>query len=177
MIDEDVASQITIYNSGASAHKSPNQGRFTDLRSIKPKTVKAADKTIFLVTGVGCMKINIPNGKDNTSVMLKDKLYCPELGCTLVSLAKCDTANFMILLKDKTFYIKDPKGTQISRTPQYQGLYQVDDHGAANRSAYIEVRVHTVNELHRKRGHISPMAIKTTSGTENYTGTVIRHET
>ena len=73
-INEDVASQITIYNSGASAHMSPNRGRFTDFRSIEPKAVKAADKTIFLATGVGCMKIDVPNGKDNISIMLKDVL-------------------------------------------------------------------------------------------------------
>ena len=102
---------------------SPNWGRFTDFRSIEPKVVKVADKTIFLATGVGCMKIDIPNGKDNTSIMLKNVLYCPELGYTLVSLAKCDTAGFMILLKDKTCCIKDPKGTHIGRIPQHQGLY------------------------------------------------------
>ena len=122
-INEDVASQITIYDSGASAYIFPNQGRFTDFRSIEPEVIKVADKTIFLATGVGCMKIDTPNGKDNTSVMLKDVLYCLELGCTLVSLAKCDTAGFTILLKDKTYCIKDPKGTQISTIPQHQGLH------------------------------------------------------
>ena len=102
---------------------SPYWGRFTDFRSIEHKAVKAADKTIFLVTGVGCMKIVIPNGKDNKAVMLKDVLYYPESEYTLVSLAKCNTAGFMILLKDKNHCIKDPKGNQISRIPQYQGLY------------------------------------------------------
>ena len=48
---------------------SPNWGRFTDFRSIEPKAVKAADKTIFLATGVGHMKIDIPNGKEDTSVV------------------------------------------------------------------------------------------------------------
>ena len=102
---------------------SPNWGRFTDFTSIEPKVVKAADKTIFLATSVGHMKIDIPNGKYNTSVILKDILYCPELGYTLVSLAKCDTASFTILLKDKTCCIKDPKGNQVGRIPQSQGLY------------------------------------------------------
>ena len=39
MINEDIASQITIHDSGASAHMSPNQGRFTDFSSIEPKVV------------------------------------------------------------------------------------------------------------------------------------------
>ena len=77
---------------------------------IEPKGVKVADKTIFMVTRVGCMKINIPNGKDSTTVLLKDVLYCPDLGYTLVSLAKCDTTGFMVTLKDKSCCIKEAKG-------------------------------------------------------------------
>ena len=67
MIEKD-ASGITIYDSGASAHMSPNQGRFIELQSIEPKAVKAADRTIFIATGVGHMKIDVPNSKSNTSI-------------------------------------------------------------------------------------------------------------
>ena len=97
---------------------SPNWGKFTDFRSIEPKGVKVADKTIFMATSVGCMKIDIPNGKDNMTVMLKDVLYCLELGYTLVLLASCDTVGFTILLKGKTCCIKDLNKNQISRIPQ-----------------------------------------------------------
>ena len=81
------------------------------------KGVKVADKTIFLATGVGWMKINIPNGKDTTTVMLKDLLYCPDIGYTLVLLAKCDMAGFTVLLKDKSCCIKDSNGHQTGRIP------------------------------------------------------------
>ena len=122
MIEKD-ASGITIYDSGVSAHMSPNWGRFIEFQSIKPKAIKAADKTIFMATGVGHMKIDVPNGKSITSVTLKDGLYCPELGYTLVSLAKCDTTSFMIILKEGACRIQDPKGHQIRHIPQVQGLY------------------------------------------------------
>ena len=46
------------------------------------KGVKVADKMIFMATGIGCMKIDIPNGRDSTTVTLKDVLYCPDLGYT-----------------------------------------------------------------------------------------------
>ena len=78
---------------------------------------------IFMVTGVGRMKIDIPNIRDSTTVMLKDVLYCPDLGYTLVSLAKCDATSFTVTLEDKSCCIKDTKGSQIGRIPQYQGLY------------------------------------------------------
>ena len=62
---------------------SPNRVRFIDFRRIKPKGVKAADKTVFMATGSGCMKINVPNGKGTTAVVLQDVLYCLDLGYTL----------------------------------------------------------------------------------------------
>ena len=124
-VDSTVGS-TTIYNSGATAHMSPNRDRFINFRKIEPKGVKAADKTVFMATGIECMKINVPNGKDTTAVTLQDMLYCPNLGYMLVSLAKCDVASFTVLLKDKSCCIKGSNGHQIGRIPQYHSLYQVD---------------------------------------------------
>ena len=119
-----------------------------------------ADKTIFTATKIGHMKINIPNKRDSTTVTLKDMLYCPDLGYMLVSLAKCNTTGFTVTLKDKSCCIKDAKGLQIGQITQYQGLYPVNDSTSANISAYVGVRVHTVDKLHQKMGHISPAVIK-----------------
>ena len=106
------------------------------------------DKLIFMATRVGCMKIDIPNGRDSTTVTLKDVLYCPDLGYTLVSSAKCDATGFMVTLKDKSCCIKDAKGSKIGQIPQYQGLYKVDDGTSVHIGAYMGVRVHTVDKLH-----------------------------
>ena len=81
-------------------HMSPNSERFSEFRTIAAKGVKAVDKTIFMVTGIGWMKINMPNGRDSTTLMLKDMLYCPDLGYTLVSLAKCNAISFTVTLKE-----------------------------------------------------------------------------
>ena len=94
-------------------HMSPNREQFSELRTIAPKGVKVADKNIFMATGIGCMKINIPDGRDSTTVTLKDVLYCPDLGYTLVSLENCNIAGFTVTLKDKSCCIKDAKGLQI----------------------------------------------------------------
>ena len=51
-VDSDTAG-ITIYNSGATAHMSPRRNRFVDFKRIEPKGVKAADKTVFMETGLG----------------------------------------------------------------------------------------------------------------------------
>jgi hypothetical protein len=68
-------SGITIYDSGATTHMSPSRGKFVDFMSIEPKAVKGADKTIFMATGIGRMKIDLPNGNETTSVTLRDALY------------------------------------------------------------------------------------------------------
>ena len=158
-VDSDAAG-ITIYNSRATAHMSPRRDRFVNFKRIEPKGVKAADKTVFMATGLGCMKINMPNGKDTTAVTLHDVLYCPDLGYTLVSLAKCDAASFTVLLKDKSCSIKDLNGCQIGRIPQYHGLYRMDEDFSVHIVAYKGTRVHTLDELHWKMGHISHTVVK-----------------
>ena len=95
---DSIAGSITIYNSEAMVHMSPSRDKFVNFRKIEPKGVKAANKAIFLATGVGFMKINVPNGKDSTTVVLEDVLNCLDLGYMLVSLAECNMASFMVLL-------------------------------------------------------------------------------
>ena len=154
------ATGITIYDLGATAHMSPSRDRFINFRRIKPIGVKAADKTVFMATGLGHMKINMPNGKDTTAVTLQDVLYCPDLGYTLISLAKCNTAGFTVLLKDNSCCIKDSNSRQIGRIPQYHGLYRVDERFLVHIASYKGVQVHTLNELHQKMGHISHTIVK-----------------
>ena len=119
-LNEGTSSQITIYDSGASTHMSPNRERFSEFRTIALKGVKAADKIIFMATSIGCMKIDIPNRRDSTAITLKDVLYCPDLGYTLVTLVKYNATGFTVTLKYKSCCIKR---LQIGQIPQYQGLY------------------------------------------------------
>ena len=149
-----------IYDSGVTAHMSPRRDRFVNFRRIEPKGMKAADKTVFMATGLGHININVPNGKDTTAVMLQDVLYCPDLDYTLISLAKCNVAGFIVLLKDKSCCIKDSKGRQIGRIPQYHGLYHVNKGFSVHIATYKGIWVHTLNELHQKMGHISHTVVK-----------------
>ena len=107
------------------------------LRKLSPKGVNAADKVIFLATGVRCMKISVPNGKNTTAVILKHVLYGLNLGYALVSLGKCNTASFTILLKDRSCCIKDSKSHQIGRIPQYYGLHCFDKGTSVHTYNYI----------------------------------------
>ena len=102
-----VGQEIDIYDSGASGHMSLSQHHFTTFREIAPCAINTADKTIFQATGIGNMRISIPNGKTTTHVTLKNMLYCPDLAFTLVSLTPCDTAGYSVLLKNGKCLIRD----------------------------------------------------------------------
>ena len=56
---ESTTSSTTSFDSGATTHMPPNRDKFIDFRKIEPKGVKAANKTVFMVTGLGHMQINV----------------------------------------------------------------------------------------------------------------------
>jgi hypothetical protein len=78
---------IDVYDSAASNHMSPSKHRFVTLKETPPHPIKAADKTIFKATGIGSMKISIPNGNGMDDVTLNNVLYSPDLAFTLISLS------------------------------------------------------------------------------------------
>ena len=92
--------EVDVYDSGALGHMSPNKHQFTTFKEITPRAINAADKTVFKATGVGNMRIGIPNGKTTMHVTLKNVLYCPDLAFTLISLPCCDVAGYSVLLKN-----------------------------------------------------------------------------
>jgi Pol polyprotein, beta-barrel domain len=149
--------EVDVYDSGALGHMLPNCHRFTTFREIAPHAINATDKTIFKVTGIGNMRIGIPNGKTTTHVTLKDVLYCPDLAFTLVSLMRCDAAGYSVLLKDRKCWIQDMKGTLLRQVPLSNGLYKLE-HKTTVAVANAVCTPLMLDELHRHMGHISPQA-------------------
>src|SRR5215204_3300678 len=74
-----------LYDSGASQHMSPFSDHFVNLISIPPKPITAADKRTFNAVGCGDYHLEIPNGKERRRILLKNVLYAPSMGVTLVS--------------------------------------------------------------------------------------------
>ena len=115
--------QVDIYDSGMSGHMSPNRHCFITFKEIMPRAINTMDKTVFKATGIGNMRIGIPNGKMTIHVTLKDVLYFPDLAFTLVSLMCCDVAGYSVLLKDRKCPIWDTKGTLLRQVPLLNRLY------------------------------------------------------
>jgi GAG-pre-integrase domain/Integrase core domain/Pol polyprotein, beta-barrel domain len=116
---------------------------------------------MFKAVGIGSMRVGIPNGKMTTHVTLKDVLYCPDLAFTLISLTCCDAAGYSVLLKDQKCLIRDKRGTLLGQVPLplSNGLYKVE-HESTAAATSTTCKVLTLDELHRRMGHISPQVAR-----------------
>ncbi|KAF8517014.1 hypothetical protein BU17DRAFT_26603, partial [Hysterangium stoloniferum] len=74
---------------------SPYHDHFINFVTIPPKPITAANKHTF--DGRGDLHIDIPNGKSKTCVLLKNVLYAPSMGVTLVSISKLAAMGYAAL--------------------------------------------------------------------------------
>jgi mRNA-degrading endonuclease toxin of MazEF toxin-antitoxin module len=151
--------ETELYDSGASRHMSPYRHHFINYTSIAPKSITAADNGSFLAIGQGDMRISIPNGKNTTTILLKGVLYAPKLGLTLVSISKVTDAKFCALFRDDVCRIFDEKRKLLGAVKKTNGTYRVQ-HDATPVIAASAIETISVEELHRRMGHIAPEAAK-----------------
>ena len=153
--------QTELYDSGASRHMSPYRDHFENYAPIAPKSITAADKRYFQAVGKGDLRIKIPNGPGMTTVLLKDVLHCPDMGLTLVSIGKITAAGYKVIFRGQTCKIYNSKDRVIRQINARNGLYRVDHEVVINTAMTGEAReVLTVEELHRRMGHIAPESAK-----------------
>ncbi|KAF8159410.1 hypothetical protein B0H34DRAFT_625413, partial [Crassisporium funariophilum] len=59
--------------------------------------ITAADKRVFHAIGKGDLRVKIPNGQDTTTILLKDVLYTPTMGLTIISISCIAAAGYSSL--------------------------------------------------------------------------------
>jgi hypothetical protein len=148
---------IDLYDSGASRHMSGFRHRFIGFVKIDPKPITAADRRSFSAVGKGDIWVNLPNGKEKTSrVLLKDVLYAPAMGVTLVSISRIASAGSTVVFTGNTCQIYDKERKVIGIIQEKSGLYRVFStrplEGEYAGKARVEV---SIDELHRQLGHVS----------------------
>jgi len=109
-----------------------------------------------VVTGNAKLKISILNGTTTRNVTLKQVLFCPDLAFTLISLMKCDTAGYSMLLKDHKRTISDLHGTVLGQVSLTRDLYQHQYIFQTDETVNVAHKVLSLDQLHRKMGHIPP---------------------
>ena len=108
------------------------------------------------------MCITMPNGKTTTQILLKDVLYVPKMGVTLVSIGKIDTAGYTALFhKNQLQIFFVTKGRKmLAQIPMKNGLYCVKHDRDVDIAAVVTPVVVTIEKLHCLMGHIALEAAK-----------------
>ena len=138
---------------------SPYKHKFINFVPIQTKVLTAADGGTFDAVGKGDIRIAMPNGQSTTRILLKDVLYAPKMGITLISISKIDAAGFASLFYKgslKIFSFIDGKRC-LAEIAVQNGLYRVE-HEPRDVAAATDAEVVTIEKLHRLMGHISPDA-------------------
>jgi hypothetical protein len=74
------------------------------------------------------MRISMPNGRTMITILLKDVLYMPKMGVTLVSIGKIDVAGYASLFyKNQLRIFSVMKGRKmLAQIPMKGGLYCIE---------------------------------------------------
>ncbi|THG92841.1 hypothetical protein EW026_g8206 [Hermanssonia centrifuga] len=146
--------ETELYDSGATRHMSPYQHRFIDFEAIAPKPIGAADNRTFKAVGKGSMYIDVPNRETTRCALLKDVLYAPDMGVTLISMSHIAATGCKVNFDCYGCKILDESGTLIGEIPVADGLYRVQHTKSFDYAGRVK-DVFTIDELHRLMGHIS----------------------
>ena len=90
-----------LYDSGTSRHMMLFKDWLINYTPITSCPITAADKRVFHAVGKGDMHIRILNGSTTTTILLKDVLYAPAMGVTIISVSRVTAAGFAILFRAK----------------------------------------------------------------------------
>src|SRR5271168_1899707 len=137
----------------------PFHHRLLNYTPIASRPIQAADKRVFHAHGKGDMRIQIPNEGKTTTILLKDVLYAPDMGLTIISISRVAAAGYSTLFRSNFCRIFDAKQRRIGYiyvTPN--GLYRVD-HEEYVLAVSTKEKI-SLMDLHRRMGHIAPEAVK-----------------
>ena len=156
---ESRKAESDLYDSGASRHMTPFRHRLINFMTIDSRPIRAADKRIFHAVSKGDMQIQIPNGRNTTTILLKDVLYAPDMGLTIISISRVAAAGYSTLFHANFCRIFDHRNSRIGHIHvTSNGLYRVD-HEESTLAAETKGKI-SLLELHRKMGHIAPDAVR-----------------
>nr|GAT43935.1 polyprotein [Mycena chlorophos] len=165
-----------LYDSGASSHITPYRHRMLNYVSIPPRSITAADNGSFLAIGQGDLHVEIPNGKGvKTRILLRGVLYAPKIGLTLVSVSKITDAGYAVLFRENFCKIFSGRQKLIGVINKTRGTYRVQsafNWQTVTAAPAIEELV-SIEDLHRRLGHVAPDAAKRLVSEGHVTGVKI----
>src|SRR6202522_300616 len=150
-----------IIDNGASRHFSPDRSKFLNYEEfVNQEPIRAPDRRPFHALVKGDIQIHLPNGKQGqTLITLKEAYYSPIMAFTLISVSSVDRAGLLLVIGGGICEIKTSKSRVIGRIPQICGRYRVYDakppFSHSTHSANIATKEMSINELHKRMGHVN----------------------
>ena len=152
------SAEVDLYDSGTSRHMSGFFHRFINYSKVEPIPIITADKRTFQAIGKGDIYVYLPNGdKPNSRILLKDVLYAPRMGITLVSISRIAKAGSTVVFTGSVCRIYSRDRDVIGEIRVKGGLYRVLTSGskATAYTTHVDEEVLSLDELHRHLGHVS----------------------
>jgi len=154
---ETRSNEVDLYDLGATRHMSRFHHRFIKFTKIESVPITAVDKRTFKATGKGDMYVYLPNGKQAASrVLLRNVLFAPSMGVTLISISRITSAGSTVVFTGNICKVYNKNKEVVGEIKVKGGLYRVytscskdGAHAASN------TEILSINELHRRLGHIS----------------------
>ncbi|KAF8150835.1 hypothetical protein B0H34DRAFT_633731, partial [Crassisporium funariophilum] len=63
------------------------------------RPITAADKRVFHAVGKWDLRVKVPNGQTTSTILLKDVLYAPDMGLTIISISRIAVAGYAALFR------------------------------------------------------------------------------
>ena len=150
--------RVKVYDSGCTRHITPYRDAVDNFIEISLKSFRAANKLDFTAVGMGEMTVDVPNGVDISQLRLTEVMYSPEVGYTLVSVGRLDENGFLVTFANGKCTIQGPEGEHIGAIQKMgRGLYWV---AHEPEMANVTTEVLTLDQLHRRMGHISTEVVQ-----------------
>jgi len=152
-----------LYDSGATHHMMPYDNKFTIFHQMPPKRLTAANQGSFTADGYGDVIISVLNGNRISKIHLRNVLYTPAVGFSLISISRIDDTGFSATFGGQCCTIYNKNGDIVSSIAKSQNLYCVTRQPAGLShvaEALDEPAKLSVMELHHHMGNIAPTADK-----------------
>lgn len=127
LISSKSQGEVVIYDFGASSHMTPYRHKFIEFKPIPPHQILTVNAGTFTVTGIGKIKVLVPNGKSSSSILLKNVLYAPSMRHTLVSIKCIEDARCRITFERGYCSIYNPAGERVAIIPRANYLYRASN--------------------------------------------------
>jgi hypothetical protein len=153
-MEENVQAWLADFGDGDfeqwNEQESAGEGWEDDLFSYETDT----DSLPNLITGLGDMHVELPNGKSTSQILLKDVLYVQSMGATLISISKIAGAGFKTVFHKDLLKIFGPRDSVLGCITVQNSLYCME-HEPHEVAASATTDTMTIEELHWVMGHIS----------------------